>query len=60
MRIVWISAACALLSGCVGAVTDAGCATYAAQRPTMPTLSDDATGRWVDVLDGSMTATCRR
>ena len=50
---------CALgaLSGCMA--SDAGCLTYGVQRPNMPTLADDAVGRWVDVLDGAMTATCR-
>lgn len=50
---------CALgaLSGCM--TSDAGCLTYGVQRPNMPTLADDAVGRWVDVLDGAMTATCR-
>ena len=37
----------------------AGCLTYGVQRLNMPTLADDAVGRWVDVLDGAMTATCR-
>lgn len=50
----------ASLGGCVSAAaTDAGCAAYGSQRPSMPPLNDDAVGRWVDVTDGAMTATCR-
>ena len=47
------------LGGCVSAASDAGCATYGAQRPSMPPLGLDALSRWVDVADGAMTATCR-
>lgn len=51
---------CLMLGGCVSAAaTDSGCATYGAQRPSMPPLGLDALSRWVDVTDGAMTATCR-
>lgn len=50
---------CLMLGGCVSAASDAGCATYGAQRPSMPPLGLDALSRWVDVADGAMTATCR-
>ena len=51
---------CLALGGCVSAAaTDSGCATYGAQRPSMPPLGLDALSRWVDVADGAMTATCR-
>lgn len=56
---VLIALAATTLSACRMTVIDAGCQTYAAQRPSMPTLSDDAVGRWVDQTDAALTETCR-
>lgn len=59
MRRMTLSLLVLLIGGC-GALSDAGCTTYALQRPSMPTLGDDPVSAWVDVLDGGMTSTCRR
>lgn len=50
----------AILSGCVSATGDAGCARYGEQRASMPRpLPNDSLGAWVAVTDTAMTATCR-
>ncbi len=50
----------ALLSGCVTASGDAGCASYGEARLSMPRpLPNDALGAWVAETDARMTGTCR-
>lgn len=52
-----VLALCGALAGCV--TPEAGCITYATQRPSMPPLAMADLDAWVARLDSAMTAACR-